>query len=64
MPQLLAAGGRGAETYVAPPSAGRWWAVGPPQVLPPAVPSQLTPTWSAGEAKYRPGEATGGPGQN
>ena len=38
------AGGRGAETYVAPPSAGRRPAVRPPQVLPPAGPSHLTPS--------------------
>ena len=36
--------GEGAETYVAPPSAGRRPAVRPPQVLPPAGPSHLTPS--------------------
>ena len=48
--------GRGAETYVAPPSAGRRPPVGPPQVLPPAGPSHLTPS-SPGEAKSRSREA-------
>ena len=50
------AGGRGAETYVAPPSAGRRPAVRPPQVLPPAGPSHLTPS-RPGEAKSRSDEA-------
>ena len=50
------AGGRGAETYVAPPSAGRRPAGRPPQVLPPAGPSHLTPS-RPGETKSRSDEA-------
>ena len=57
------AGGRGAETYVAPPSAGRRPAVRPPQVLPPAGPSHLTPS-RPGEAKSRSDEAPRCPKQN
>ena len=56
------AGGRGAETYVAPPSAGRRPAVRPPQVLPPAGPSHLTPS-RPGEAKSRSDEAPRCPNQ-
>ena len=55
--------GRGAETYVAPPSAGRRPAVRPPQVLPPAGPSHLTPS-RPGEAKSRSDEAPRCPDQN
>ena len=54
--------GRGAETYVAPPSAGRRPAVRPPQVLPPAGPSHLTPS-RPGEAKSRSDEAPRCPNQ-
>jgi len=57
------AGGRGAETYVAPPSAGRRPAVGPPQMLPPAGPSHLTPS-RPGEAKSRSREAPRCPREN
>ena len=57
------AGGRGAETYVAPPSAGRRPAARPPQVLPPAGPSHLTPS-RPGEAKSRSDEAPRCPNQN
>ena len=56
-------GGHRGETYVAPPSAGRWWAVGPPQVLPLAGPSHLTPS-RPGEAKSRSDEAPRCPKQN
>ena len=56
------AGGRGAEAYVAPPSAGRRPAVRPPQVLPPAGPSHLTPS-RPGEAKSRSDEAPRCPNQ-
>ena len=56
------AGGRGAETYVAPPSAGRRPAVRPPQVLPPAGPSHLTPS-RPGEAKSWSDEAPRCPNQ-
>ena len=55
--------GRGAETYVAPPSAGRRPAVRPPQVLPPAGPSHLTPSRPR-EAKSRSREAPSCPREN
>ena len=57
------AGGRGAETYVAPPSAGRRPAVGPPQVLPPAGSSHLTPSRPK-QAEFWSDEAPGCPDQN
>ena len=47
---------------MAPPSAGRWWAVGPPQVLPLAGPSHLTPS-RPGEAKSWSDEAPRCPNQ-
>ena len=55
--------GRGAETYVAPPSAGRRPAVRPPQVLPPAGPSHLTPS-SPKQAEFWSDEAPRCPDQN
>ena len=57
------AGGRGAETYVAPPSAGRRPAVRPPQVLPSAGPSHLTPSRPK-QAEFWSDEAPGCPDQN